>query len=144
MNCLAKTGVSCGVQESLYPPSSLHVDGRTTRVTRWYFANEEFDVKWCLETMVKHCHSCQLNQHAPAKALLHPWEHTTNPCMEPIAYRLCGSFHGTRVPSGCGLATHGLPDYIVSDNGPTFTSDEFREFTSTIYSLHPIIRRRMA
>ena len=24
--------------------------------------------------------------------------------MEPIASRFCGSFHGTHVPSGCGLA----------------------------------------
>ena len=28
------------------------------------------------------------------------------------------------------MVRHGLPDCIVSDNGPTFTSEEFREFTS--------------
>ena len=28
------------------------------------------------------------------------------------------------------FATHGLPDCIVSDNGQTFKSEEFREFTS--------------
>ena len=30
-------------------------------------------------TMVNHCHSCQINQYAPAKAPLHPWEYTANP-----------------------------------------------------------------
>ena len=32
-----------------------------------------------LETMVKQSHSCQINQHAPAKAPCHPWEYTANP-----------------------------------------------------------------
>ena len=36
--------------------------------------------------------------------------------MEPIAWRLCGSFHGTHVPSGC------VTDATVSE--------ELREFTS--------------
>ena len=29
------------------------------------------------------------------------------------------------------FATHGQPECVVSDNGPGFTSDEFRKFTST-------------
>ena len=32
-----------------------------------------------LEGKVKNCHPCQSNQHAPAKAPLHPWEYTANP-----------------------------------------------------------------
>ena len=38
-------------------------------------------------------------------------------------------------PRSC-FTTHGLPDCIVSNNGPTFTSDEFREFTSANGTRH--------
>ena len=37
---------------------------------------------------------------------------------EKTIVRLCSIF-----------ATHGLPQQIVTDNGPTFTSEQFEEFT---------------
>ena len=98
-----------------------------------------------LEAKVKNCHSCQLN----------PWEYTANPWNRlhvDFASPFLGHMFLVIVDShtkwlevfqmqnitsrktverlrSC-FATHGLPDCIVSNNGPTLTSEEFREFTS--------------
>ena len=70
--------------------------------------------------------------------------------MEPAALRLCRSTHGTHVPSnrrctlqvaGCPydvhytidvlrvvFAIHGLPRKVITKNGPSFTSSEFKNF----------------
>ena len=34
------------------------------------------------------------------------------------------------------FSKHGLPDKLVSDNGPQFTSDEFKEFMTNCRILH--------
>ena len=55
---------------------SLRANERTTSDTSWCFTHEESGKKVCgwpsmdadLEAKMKNCHSCQLNQHAPAKA----------------------------------------------------------------------------
>ena len=38
------------------------------------------------------------------------------------------------------FAPHGIPEEVVSDNGPQFTSNEFAEFvrTSSTHWFHPI------
>ena len=41
------------------------------------------------------------------------------------------------------FSRHGLPDKLVSENGPQFTSDEFREFM-TNYGIHHIILKLTA
>ena len=101
-----------------------------------------------LETILKYCHSCQVNQHAPAKAPLHPWECTANslsrlrvdfavPFMGRMFLVIMDShnkrlevFQMQNITSqntverlGSCFATHGQPDCVVNDNGPTFTSD---------------------
>ena len=51
-----------------------------------------------LEANMKNCHLCQLNQHTPAKAPLHPWEYTASPWSR-LHVDFCGSIPGTHVPS---------------------------------------------
>ena len=88
------------------------------------------------------------------KGTLHPWQYTANPWSR-LHVNFAGPFlghmflvivnsHGGWKCSRCRthlaekqlerlrscFATHGLSDCNVSDNGPTFTSEEFREFTS--------------
>ncbi|XP_014667918.1 PREDICTED: uncharacterized protein K02A2.6-like [Priapulus caudatus] len=104
---------------------------------------------------VKSCISCQVNRSRPAKAPLHPWEYAANPWSR-IHVDFAGPFLGhmflviadshtkwlevfmmQKITSQKTVeklrfcfATHGLPDCIVSDNGPTFTSEEFAMFIS--------------
>ncbi|XP_028304146.1 uncharacterized protein K02A2.6-like [Gouania willdenowi] len=106
-----------------------------------------------LEEKVKTCLQCQTNQKMPAPAPLHPWEWPTRPWSR-LHLDFAGPFMGhmflvlmdahskwleahimsnITAPVTTDLlrsifATHGLPDTIVSDNGPTFTSEVFREF----------------
>ena len=78
MNCLAKMGVSCRVQV-IVPTvhrsmlmKELHETHPMKSLARNYVWRPSMDID--PETMVKHCHSCRLNQRAPAQPTLHPWE----------------------------------------------------------------------
>jgi len=108
-----------------------------------------------LETKVKRCHSGQVNQHSRAKPPLHPWEYTAIPwsqlhldfvspftgCiflvivdshtnwLKVFQMQNITSLNTAERLRSC-FASHGLLDCTMSDNGPTFTSDELCEFTS--------------
>ena len=108
-----------------------------------------------LEDAVKKCQQCQLHQKAPAEAPLHPWEWPGQPWSR-VHIDYAGPYKGhmylvvidahskwmdvhimrsttsaaTIVKLREIFATHGLPETIVSDNGPNFTSAEFENFLS--------------
>jgi len=107
-----------------------------------------------LETKVRSCNQCQENQKSPSKAPLHPWDWPERPWARVHA-DFAGPFMGKLflllvdahskwlevhiVPSTTThaaveklrlvFATHGLPEVLVTDNGPAFTSAEFSNFT---------------
>lgn len=108
-----------------------------------------------LEDAVKKCQQCQLHQKAPAEAPLHPWEWPGQPWSR-VHIDYAGPYKGhmylvvidahfkwmevhimrsttsaaTIVKLKEIFAAHGLPETIVSDNGPNFTSAEFENFLS--------------
>lgn len=106
-----------------------------------------------LEDQVKACSQCQSNQKMPAPAPLHPWQWPGHPWSR-LHIDFAGPFMGkmflvmvdahskgleahimsnitapvtTETLRGI-FALHGLPDMIVTDNGPTFISEVFKEF----------------
>ena len=106
-----------------------------------------------LESKVKHCLKCQRSRKKPPKVPMQPWDWPEKPWSHihvdhagPIlgktlliivdAYSKWIEVH--IVPSTTSLAaieklrvtfaTHGLPEILVSDNGPAFVSREFEEF----------------
>ena len=106
-----------------------------------------------LEEKVRRCAECQQNQKSPAKAPLHPWEWPERPWSR-LHVDYAGPFLGKMflvivdayskwlevviTNSATSLTTieqlrklfavHGLPELIISDNGPAFSSDEFKVF----------------
>jgi len=92
-----------------------------------------------LEDAVKKCQQCQLHQKAPAEAPLHPWEWPGQPWSQ-VHIDYAGPYKGDMylvvidadsiVKLREIFATHGLPETILSDNGPNFTSAEFENFLS--------------
>ena len=103
--------------------------------------------------MAKSCSVCQVHQHSPASAPVHPWECPETPWSQ-LHLDFTGLFLGhmylitidthskwldVQVMSSITtaktieklrmlFANHGLPNRIITDNGPSFTSEEFKVF----------------
>ena len=110
---------------------------------------------------VKTCHICQESRAAPAAAPLHPWEWPSQPWSR-LHLDFAGPFLGKMflvivdahskwinahiMPSITStqtieklrivFATHGLPRKVVTDNGSSFTSEEFRTFMANNGIVH--------
>ena len=106
-----------------------------------------------IERKVNRYYTWQSPRTSPARAPLHPWEWprkpwhwihmdytnynsrnlliVTNTHSKWIEVYFTGATNSTTTIEKlrCCLATHGLPNLLVSDNGPCFTSLEFAEFT---------------
>ena len=106
-----------------------------------------------IENISKSCTSCQIHQNMPSKAPMHPWENSQKPWMR-IHLDFAGPYLGkmfliisdsyskwldvmpmnnintTSLIQGLrqSFSTHGIPYIIVTDNGPSFISNEFKVF----------------
>ena len=109
-----------------------------------------------IEDLVKKCDKCQATQSAPPLAPLHPWLWPTQP-WHRIHLDFAGPVRGkmllvvvdahskwpevfpmvsTTAPATIRVlrslfATYGLPRQVVSDNGPQFISEEFKQFLAS-------------
>ena len=106
------------------------------------------------EDKVRHCSTCQYHQNNPVSAPVHSWEYPASP-WERLHVDFAGRFMGNMflvvvdafskwieveaMNSSTAAATvvrcfrkicatHGLPQVVVSDNGPAFIGQEFKEF----------------
>ena len=145
------------IPESLQPQvlKSLHENhpgiSRMKSIARSYFwwSGLEKDI----EDLAKSCSACQANKSAPAVALLHPWIWPDAP-WKRIHVDFAGPFHckmffiivdahskwpevvmmssttsqSTMEALRSTFSQFGLPEQLVSDNGPQFTSEEFAQF----------------
>ena len=108
-----------------------------------------------IEGTVWHCGGCKETANNPAHAPLHQWDYPALP-WQRLHIDFAGPVYGKMLPvvidahskwpevfvteettadetisTLCSLfARLGLPDQIVSDNGPQFTSEAFRKFTT--------------
>ncbi len=106
-----------------------------------------------IDTVVKECRKCQETRPSPPAAPTHPWEWPAQPWSR-LHLDFAGPFMGhqflvlvdshskwldahimSSITSGKTIeklrqvfSTHGLPRKIVTDNGLSFTSSEFRDF----------------
>ena len=109
-----------------------------------------------IENFVKNCKNCSENQNNPKPVKHHPWESPRYP-WQRLHVDFAGPFLGhsylivvdayskwpevvpmNTTTSRCTIkilmqliATHGLPERIVTDNGPQFTSEEFKNFLNS-------------
>ena len=105
-----------------------------------------------VERLCKQCYPCQANAQMPATASVHPWVYPSGPWervhIDFASHQgkcyliLVDAFskwpeieemHGTTASKTIEtltkiFATHGFPITLVSDNGPPFTSDEFKRY----------------
>lgn len=107
-----------------------------------------------LETLAKSCQACQAVKRSPTVTPLHPWIWPSRPwqrvhldfagpfqgCMFLVAMDAYSKWPEVRVMSSTSAAktldvlrewfsAHGIPEHIVTDNGPQFTAEEFEVFT---------------
>ena len=138
-----------------YVLSELHVSHpgivRMKTVARKYIWWPNLDKE--LEELVQTCPECQANRRRPETAPLHPWNWSTT-AWQRIHIDFAGPFLGRMffliidayskwleiflMPTTTStktietlrslIARYGLPEQVVSDNGPQFTSDEFKGF----------------
>ena len=107
-----------------------------------------------LESLAKACQACQAVKRAPPVAPLHPWVWPSRP-WQRVHLDFAGPFQGSMFLVGVDahskwpevrimstttvgktldvlrewFAAHGIPEQIVTDNGPQFTADDFDVFT---------------
>ena len=106
-----------------------------------------------IEDLVKRCNTCQETRSSPASAPLHPWQWPSQPWSR-LHLDFAGPYMGhmflvivdanskwmdahimSSITSSKTIevlrsvfAIHGLPRTVVSDNGSSFTSEEFQQF----------------
>uniref|UniRef100_A0A3B3TFN7 Gypsy retrotransposon integrase-like protein 1 n=1 Tax=Paramormyrops kingsleyae TaxID=1676925 RepID=A0A3B3TFN7_9TELE len=114
-----------------------------------------------IEKVCKECETCQLEQHMPRSAPLHPWEFPgdvwkrlhidfAGPFLGGMFMVVVDAFskwlevyrmaHATSTATITRLkrlfAAYGVPEQIVTDNATTFMSDEFQQFVRRNGILH--------
>ena len=120
---------------------------KMTGLARSYFWWPKLDSK--LESVVRTCPECQENQRNPTPVPMHPWEFPTNPWQRVhIDFAMVDGqevlvgvdahskwIKATIMRSTTAPATvetrYGLPETVVSDNGPQFIAEEFYSFLTS-------------